>query len=101
MENLDKAILDFIHNEIDYGKPLQPHSEFEDLDIEAINKHDNETLEVSFKYRFDEDGFSTYDKTHTFEGKMLFSKTKKILSWELVETETGVAASHKPYKKKE
>jgi len=97
MENLDGLILDFIHNEIGYGETLQPRVEFEDLDIEVITNPDNETIEVTFKYQFDEDGFSTYDKTHTFIGKVLFNKNKEILSWELVETDTGVAANYEPY----
>ena len=57
MENLDELILDFIHNEIGYGSTLQQKCEFEDLTIEMIKKQDNDTLEVNFKYRFDEDGF--------------------------------------------
>ena len=100
MENLDRLILDFIHNEIGYGSTLQPKCEFEDLDIEAIKKSENETIEVTFKYRFDEDGFSMYDKTHTFIGKIHFSKTKEILSWKLEETDTGNAASFESYKAK-
>ena len=98
MENLDRLIRDFIHNEIGYGSTLQPKCEFEDLDIEAIKNCENEIIEVTFKYRFDEDGFSLYDKTHTFEGKIHFSKTKEILSWKLEETVTGVAANYKPSK---
>ncbi|MHA1187055.1 MAG: hypothetical protein ACTSXA_08585 [Candidatus Heimdallarchaeota archaeon] len=100
MENLDGLILDFIHNEIGYGSTLQPKCEFEDLDFEAIKNSDNETIEVAFKYRFDEDGFSMYDKTHTFVGKIQFSKTTEILSWKLEETDTGNAANYKPYKMK-
>lgn len=97
MEALDKIILDFIHNEIGYGETLQPKCEFEDLDITAIKNPDNEITEVSFKYRFDEDGFSQYDKTHTFVGKILLNKNKEIFSWELEETDTGVAANYEPY----
>jgi hypothetical protein len=101
MNNLDGLILDFIHKKIGYGSTLQPRCEFEDLNVKAINNSENESIEVTFKYHFDEDGFSMYDKTHTFEGKILFSKTKEIISWELEEIHTGIAAYYEPYKMKE
>jgi hypothetical protein len=101
LENYEKLILDFIHEETGYANPLEPRVSFEDLYIQEIKTQKDESISTSFKYIFDEDGFSMYDKRHILKGEIHFSKTKKILSWHLEETDTGVAAGLPPYKTKQ
>ena len=81
--SLKAIILDFIHSETGWGDPLQPYSEFEDLFILEIMEISEGLREVVIKYRFDEDGFSQYDKSHTIEGKITVSNDGEIVKAEL------------------
>jgi len=55
------------------------------------------SFHVSFRYVFDEDGFSQYDKTHVLDGIIVFSSNYDILSFSLEEVDTGVACNKEPY----
>ncbi len=50
------------------------------------------SVSVTFNYHFDEDGFSQYDKTHTFKGKVKLDSRGIIVEKALEETHRGVAA---------
>ncbi len=94
-----ETILNFIHSETGWGDPLRPHCEFEDLNIKETKKQDDGSLIVTFKYHFDEDGFSQYDKTHIIEGKAKIDSEEEIFAWTLEEVHTGVD-THLYYGKK-
>ncbi|MHA2353844.1 MAG: hypothetical protein ACXADC_01610 [Candidatus Thorarchaeota archaeon] len=96
-ENLRSLILDYIHSETGWGNPLQPYSEFEDLYLDEIERLPDDKIRVVFRYRFDEDGFSQYDKSHTLEGMVMVDKTGVILESKLEETYTGPATVYDRY----
>ena len=100
MEDLELIILEFIHNKTGYANPKEPYSNWEELEITEIKTQNDEAINVVFKYFFDEDSFSQYDKGHKLEGTMRFGKNKEILSWSLKEFHTGVAANLKAYESK-
>ncbi|MFX0139053.1 MAG: hypothetical protein ACFFDN_35760 [Candidatus Hodarchaeota archaeon] len=85
-----QIILEFIHSETGWGAPLRPYCEFEELHIKEIKEKDDGSYVVAFKYHFDEDGFSQYDKTHILEGKGRMDPNGELLEWSLEETHTGV-----------
>ena len=88
-------ILDLIHKET--GFKVRPRCSFEDLYILSHEQQEDKSIVVTIKYHFDEDGFSMYDKTHTFEGKFTITELGELSDWFLEETETGVAAVSEPY----
>jgi hypothetical protein len=98
LEKIKSKILDFIHEETGYASPLQPRVSFEELQILDQEILEKGRIQVSFKYIFDEDGFSMYDKRHILEGIIVFDETGKIIEWTLDETRTGEAANLEPYK---
>lgn len=51
---------------------------------------------MRFRYVFDEDGFSQYDKTINFEGYVTLDADLHILASHLKVTDIGVAAQYKP-----
>jgi hypothetical protein len=95
--DLNSIILDFIHSETGWGTPLRPHCEFEDLNLDEIERLPDDKVKVTFRYHFDEDGFSQYDKTHVLEGVVILDTAGSILEYTLKEVHTGVAANHNPY----
>ena len=97
---LEQKILDFIHKETGWAYSLQPYSEFEDLSFMEIKTQKDGTILVSFKYFFDEDGFSHYDKSHHLVGQVIFSNMKEIISSKLEEIYTGEGSNLNPYKGK-
>lgn len=99
-EELFSFILDFIHNETGWGNPLAPYSEFEGLYIGEVEQQEDDSIKVNFKYTFDEDGFSQYDKNHHLEGQIVISPEKTIISSSLEETYTGPATNQDPYRGK-
>jgi hypothetical protein len=98
--DLNPIILDFVHSETGWGTPLRPHCEFEDLYLDEIERLPEDKVKVTFKYLFDEDGFSQYDKTHALEGAVVFDSSGSILESSLKEVHTGVAAKSDPYRPK-
>lgn len=50
------------------------------------------SVSVAFEYHFDEDGYSQYDKTHTFRGKVKLDSMGRVVEQTLEETRRGVAA---------
>ena len=90
-----EIILNFIHKET--GLKVRPRCSFEDLYILSLEQQEDKSTVVTIKYHFDEDGFSMYDKTHTFEGKFTINECGVLSDWFLVETETGVAAVRERY----
>ena len=70
--------------------------EFEDLHIQSREKGADGSLTVHFQYVFDEDGFSQYDKTTTFEGYVTLDAENEIVASDLQVTAMGVAGQYKP-----
>ena len=70
--------------------------EFEDLHIQSREKGADGSLTVRFQYVFDEDGFSQYDKTTTFEGYVTLDRDNKIIASDLQVTDMGVAGHYEP-----
>ncbi|MFW9927654.1 MAG: hypothetical protein ACFFDM_12965 [Candidatus Thorarchaeota archaeon] len=97
-KKLESIILDYIHVETGWGNPLRPYCEFEDLIILEIIQQPEGLSEVVVKYRFDEDGFSQYDKSHTLEGRFVISSSGEVVKVELEETYTGPATVYDPYR---
>ncbi|MCK4568561.1 MAG: hypothetical protein KAU48_14735 [Candidatus Thorarchaeota archaeon] len=95
--DLNAIILDFLHTETGWGNPLRPRCEFENLYLDEVERHPDDKVEVSFRYVFDEDGFSQYDKTHGLEGMVIIDTSGSILESTLKEVYTGVAAVRDPY----
>ena len=92
-DKIKEILLDFVHSETGWGNPLRPYCEFEALYIEEIKEQADGSNIVSFKYEFDEDGFSQYDKSHHLEGRVITDPTGQLIETELEETRTGVAAN--------
>lgn len=99
-EELFLFILDFIHKETGWGNPPESYSEFEDLFIGEVEQQEDDSIKTNFKYTFDEDGFSQYDKTHHLEGQLVISPEKIILYSSLEETYTGPATTQDSYRGK-
>ncbi|MGY5873898.1 MAG: hypothetical protein RTV72_16750 [Candidatus Thorarchaeota archaeon] len=97
-EDLKNIIFDFIHSKTEWGNPLRPGCEFADLYLDEIERLPDDRTRVSFRYRFDEDGFSQYDKSHTLEGSVVIASTGIILESTLEETYTGPATTFDPYR---
>jgi len=97
-KSLRSIVLDYIHAETGWGNPLRPYSEFEDLFILDIVLQPRGIREVVIKYRFDEDGFSQYDRSHTIEDRITVSSNWEIIKAELEETYTGPATVYDPYR---
>ena len=96
-EKLRSIILNFIHSETGWGNPLRPGCEFEDLFLNEIERLPDGRIRVVFRYVFDEDGFSQYDKGHVLEGMVLIDKAGGILESTLEETYTGPATVYDRY----
>lgn len=96
-EQLTSIILDFIHSETGWGTPLRPLCEFEDLFLDAAKTISDGKIKVTFRYHFNEDGFSQYDKTHILEGAVVISTSGAVLDFTLEETYTGPATTNDPY----
>ncbi|TFG97257.1 hypothetical protein E4H12_09110 [Candidatus Thorarchaeota archaeon] len=95
---LTTIILDFVHSETGWGDPLRPYCEFEDLYLDEIERQPDNKVKVLFRYLFDEDGFSQYDKSHSLEGMVVLDSSGSILESTLKEIFTGVAANREPYR---
>ena len=98
--DLNSIILDFVHSKTGWDTPLRPHCEFEDLNLDEIERLPEDKVKVSFRYLFDEDGFSQYDKTHALEGVVVLDSSGIILESSLKEVHTGVAVNSDPYRPK-
>ena len=96
-KHLRSIILKYIYSETGWGNPLQPGCEFEDLYLDEIDNHPDGKIRVVFRYRFDEDGFSQYDKSHTLEGTVVIDTAGTILESTLEETYTGPATTYNRY----
>ncbi len=96
-ENLRSIILAYVHAETGWGNPLQPGCEFEDLFLDEIEQLPDGKVRVAFRYNFDEDGFSQYDKSHGLEGMILIDEAGVILESTLEETYTGPATVYDRY----
>ncbi len=90
-EQIKEKLLDLIHSKTGWGNPLRPHCEIEDLYIRNIQECPDGTQIATFKYIFDEDGFSQYDKTHVFDGSLTIGG-ENLFKLEMEEIHAGVAA---------
>jgi len=91
MEDQTKEkLMDLIHAKTGWGNPLRLNCEFENLYIRKIVNFPDGKRSVDFRYIFDEDGFSQYDKTHVFDGTFTIDieSTFKI---DMKEIHAGVA----------
>ena len=79
-KDVEKVILDFIHDETGYATPWRNYCYFEDLIIEDMITTKDQNRHFRFRYHFDEDGFSQYDKTHTLVGLVILDSDNTILS---------------------
>ena len=98
LKQIEEKELDKIHQKTGWGNPLRPNCEIEALTIKDIKENNDETQILNFKYIFDEDGFSQYDKTHVLKGIAVVTLKGAILKVELEEIHTGVATNKPPYK---
>lgn len=88
---IKEKLLELIHSKTGWGNPLKPHCEIEDLYIRNIQEYPDGKQFVDFRYIFDEDGFSQYDKTHVFDGNLTIA-SGNFIKIEMEEVHTGVAA---------
>jgi len=93
-EAIETIILDFVHTETGWGNPLLPHCECEEITIESVKELPANKFRIDFKYHFDEDGWSQYDKTHVFKGSLVINSTGKISDKKLIEKHKGIAANY-------
>ena len=84
-------LMELIHSKTGWGNPLRPHCEIEDLYIRNIQECPDGKQIVIFRYNFDEDGFSQYDKTHIFDGSLTIANENSF-KLEMEEIHAGVAA---------
>ncbi len=96
---IKKKLLELIHAKTGWGDPLQPGCEFEELTNLKITEKPDGTLEITFKYLFDEDGFSQYSKEHQFKGTLKIDDKENLIEFVLLETYVGEAANYE-YKPK-
>ncbi len=94
-EHIKEKLLDLIHSKTGWGNPLRPHCEIEDLYIRNKQEYPDGTQIATFRYIFDEDGFSQYDKTHVFEGSLTIDGEKNLFKLDMEEIHAGVAAVRK------
>ena len=94
MTDLQATILRFIRDRSGLSAPGA--YQFEDLYIDADEEHPSGNRTLRFRYFFDEDGFSQYDKTIGFEGHITIDAGQHILASNLEVTHIGVAAHYKP-----
>lgn len=87
---IKEKLMEIIHAKTGWGNPLRPHSECEDLHIKNIKNSPDGKQIIDFKYIFDEDGFSQYDKTHVFDGTLTIIN-ETILKIDMEEIHAGVA----------
>ena len=90
-----------IHSETGWGNPLRPGCEFADLYLDEIERPLDDKIRVTFRYHFDEDGFSQYDKTHVLDGDVTIEVSGEVTEFVLKEIHTGVAANIAPYARQE
>lgn len=95
---IKKKLLELIHSKTGWGDPLRPHCECEDLYIRNIQDYPDGKHIVTFRYIFDEDGFSQYDKTHVFDGNLTIT-SENLFKLEIEEIHAGVATIRR-YKSK-
>jgi hypothetical protein len=96
---IKQRILEFLHEETGWGNPLKPHCEFEELNIQEMKEKPDGSYIINFKYNFDEDGFSQYDKTHLLKGLVEISSSGALIKKTLEQVHAGVATNRK-YKPK-
>jgi len=94
MQDTKTIILRFVRERSGLDTPGD--YQFEDLYIDADEEHPDGNRTIRFRYVFDEDGFSQYDKTVSFEGHVTLDASSHILASNLKVTDVGVAAHYKP-----
>ena len=98
---IEKRLLESLHEETGWGNPLRPHCECETIYIRNITELSDGTQIVDFRYIFDEDGWSQYDKTHVFDGTITLT-SGSVIDLEIEHIHGGIAANmiYKPKSKK-
>ncbi|MCK4665345.1 hypothetical protein KAU33_01265 [Candidatus Dependentiae bacterium] len=98
-EEIEKVIIDYMHQETGFGPKLRDHCEFEELHINDLTTQKDGIVIIEFRYDFDADGFSQYDKTILFSGRVKIFPDKTIEEIHLYIIHQGVA-SHGPRSKR-
>jgi hypothetical protein len=91
---LQALIVGFVREQAGLDAP--GFCEFENLYIKRQEKGADGGQIVHFRYIFDEDGFSQYDKTITFEGYVTIDAEARTVASDLQVTALGVAAHYEP-----
>jgi hypothetical protein len=94
MTDIETVILRFIQNRSGLGAPGD--YQFEDLCIDSDEKRSDGARTIRFRYWFDQDGFSQYDKTIGFEGCVTLDVDLTMRASHLEVTHIGVAAQYEP-----
>lgn len=94
MQDTKTIILRFIREQSGLDAPGD--YQFEDLYIDSDEGHPDGNCTIRFRYWFDQDGFSQYDKTIGFEGYVTLDADGQIQASNLQVTHIGVAAHYKP-----
>ena len=90
-DQIKEILLESIHKKTGWGNPLKPFCECENLYIQNITENSDGKLIVDFRYIFDEDGWSQYDKTHVFDGHVTI-ENGNVIELEMDNIHVGVAA---------
>ena len=98
---IEKKLLESLHEETGWGNLLRSYCECETLYVRNIIEHSDGTQIVDFRYIFDEDGWSQYDKTHIFDGTVTLT-SGSVIELEVEHVHGGIAANkiYKPKLKK-
>jgi hypothetical protein len=94
MKDAEAVILRFVQERSGLGAPGD--YEFEDLYIDSDEKLSDGARTIRFRYWFDQDGFSQYDKTIGFGGYVTLDADLQIRASHLEITHVGVAAQYEP-----
>ena len=94
MTDIETIILRFVRKRSGLGAPGA--YQFEDLYIDSSKKLADGNRTIRFRYWFDQDGFSQYDKTIGFEGCVTLDVDLTMRASHLEVTHIGVAAQYEP-----
>ena len=94
MNDIEIAILHFVRKRSGLGAPGA--YQFEDLYVDSDEKQPDNSRTIRFRYWFDQDGFSQYDKTIGFEGCVTLDASLHVHASHLKVTHIGVAAQYTP-----
>ncbi|TET54166.1 MAG: hypothetical protein E3J64_02335 [Anaerolineales bacterium] len=92
--SLEETILRFVRGRTGLGEPGE--YQFDALYIDEDEEHPEGGRTIRFRYVFDQDGASQYDKTLAFEGSAIVDAEVQIVASDLKLEHVGVAAHYRP-----